>query len=392
MTGSDALDALGVPARSPSLAYLRELFQAFNEKIPFESASKIVRHREVEDPSEKPRRPEVFWRDHLERGTGGTCFARVAAFDGLLRDLGFSTRRTMGEIRFPRSHAGLLVPLEGRDWIVDVGYPLPGIYPLESAGYDTPSGRLGVSVDEGAATLRFESGPEQGRSIRFELAPIPEAEFEEAWRRTFVASSIFLSGVILRRLAGERILRFHQGEAQILDEVSRARIPLRGERGRKLSETFEIDRGLLERALALTGDPEPSIGGARVEVFREGEDAMEILSTLAAPEGYRRFVEGLGKVEVSKAGALAFEVRIVPEGGEPALETVRYDPEQRILTVDRDAGLRRTGFQVETTDLGTRLVRFAQLPDDREEFLRSDFGRGRIAAVLAMDLVALSRL
>lgn len=392
MSGEGWLEALELPVRPPSLPYLRELFRSFNERIPFESASKIVRDRDVDDPAAKPRRPDLFWSDYLEHGSGGTCFARVAAFDALIRGLGFPSRRVMAEIRFPRSHAALVVPVEGRDWLVDVGYPLPEILPFDAAEYETPLGFLRMTAGANAAVLDFASGPEQGRSIRFELGRAPESEFEEAWRRTFVRTSIFLSGVIVRRTAGARILRFHQGEVQILDEGSRTRIPLRGKRGAKLSEIFEMDRGLLERALQLTGDPDPSLETARIEVFRGGEDSEDLLNAVAGPAGYRRFAEGLGRVEVRPTGEFAFEARIVPSQGETALESVRYEPERKILTIDRDFGLRRTGFQLETTELGSRLVRFAELPDAREEFLKSDLGRSRIAAILAMDLAALSRL
>jgi hypothetical protein len=203
---------------------------------------------------------------------------------------------------------------------------------------------------------------------------------------------MFLSDVVIRRETGDRVLRFHRGEIQVSDAASRTRIPLRGERAEKLSEIFEIDRKLLGRALELTGDPDPAREAARIEVFREGEDAEELLGAIARPDGYRRFAEGLGTVEVRPTGERTFEARIAPERGDPAVERVRYEPEQKLLTIEREVGLRRTGFQVETTEFGPRLVRFADLPDAREEFLRSDFGRARIAAVLAMDLAALSRL
>ncbi len=392
MSGEVWLEALELPVQPPSLPYLRELFRAFNERIPFESASKIVRDREIVEASEKPRRPDLFWGEHLERGTGGTCFARVAAFEALLVDLGFPSRRVIGAIGSARNHASLAVRLAGQEWLADVGYPLPEIFPFASAEYETPLGMLRMDVAENAAAVRFESGPERGRSIRFELGSQADADFEDSWRRTFVRTSMFLSDVVIRRETGDRVLRFHRGEIQISDAVSRTRIPLGTKRAERLSEIFEIDQGILERALELTGDPNPAREAARIEVFREGEDAEELLKAIARPDGYRRFAEGLGKVEIESTGERTFEARIAPERGDPAVERVRYEPEQNILTIEREVGLRSTGFQVETTEFGPRLVRFADLPDAREEFLRSDFGRGRIAAILAMDLAALSRL
>lgn len=392
MSAREWLEALELSSRPPGLPFLLEAFRAFNEKVPFETASKIVRDREVEDSAAKPRRPDLFWNDFIEKGAGGTCFARVAAFEALIRELGFPARRVIAGIRSPRNHSSLIVPLDGREWLVNVGYPLPEILSLDPAEYETPRGLLRITRSGDEANLLFASGPEAGRLIRFELGRLPDAEFEEAWRRTFVRTSTFLSDVILCREDGGRFLRFHRGEVQILDAVSRTRIPIGKDRARKLAEIFEIDGGLLERALGLTGDPDPPFGTARINVFREGEDSEQLLNFLATPEGYRRFADGLGSVEIRPAGEHSFEARIASDRSEPAVESIRFDPDRKLLTIDRDFGLRRTGFQIERTELGTRLLRFAELPDAREEFVRSDLGRGRIAAILAMDLTALSRL
>ncbi len=392
MNAPAGLDALGLSVRAPDLSFLREIYRAFSSQVPFESASKIVRDRQVEDLADKPRRPGTFWKDFEELGAGGTCFARVAAFEELLRQLGFSSKLLLGEIRSPESHAALLVTLDDTDWLVDAGYPLPDILPFEPADLETPRGHLRMALSGDSATIVFASGPEAGRRIRFDRRAVTRQQFEAAWRRTFSPDSIFLTDVILRREIEGRVLRFHRGEVQILDASSRTRVPLLEQRSRKLAEIFGIEEELLSGALDRTGDPDPPSRAARVEVFREGDDSARMLEFLATPEGYRRFARGLGSVEIHPTGARSFEARITPERGEPATELVRFDPDRSALTIDRDFGLKRTGFEIETTDLGPRLVRYGELPDAREEFLRSDLGRSRIAAVLAMDLAALSRL
>jgi hypothetical protein len=154
---------------------------------------------------------------------------------------------------------------------------------------------------------------------------------------------------------------------------------------------FGIEEDVVARALDVAGNPEPELDHARVEVFRE-EGARELFDRLATPEGYRRFVEGLGSVGVRSSGEGRFEATIVSERGDSVLETAHLDREANVLSIERTSGLRRTGFRLEKTDAGERLVRYADLPDAREEFLSVDAGRGRIAGILAMDLVALSRL
>ena len=393
MSRPPGLEALDLPARRPDLPFLREVFRTFNQRIPFESASKIVRDRRLAAVDEKLRRPDVFWGEFRELGAGGTCFARTAALGELLGELGFTVCVLLGDIQSPRNHAALRVDLGGRQWLVDAGYPLPEIFELAPGEHETSVGTLRIERSPESWELLFVSGPEAGRRIVFELGPVSAQEFDAAWRRTFVRTSLFLSSVVLRREIDGRVMRFHAGEVQILDASSRCRIPLGVNRARTLSDAFDIDEDLLVRALECTGDPDPAAGAtARIEVFREGEDSFELLDLLASPAGYARFVAGLGAVEIRATGEECFEARLSPPEGEPAVESIRYEPAARRLTIDRDFGLRRTGFQAESTDAGPRLVRFAELPDSREEFLRSDMGRSRIAAVLAMDLAALSRI
>ena len=115
IAADEILEALDLSRAEPGAGFLEALFSRFNAKVLFENVSKIVRHADVPDPAAKPRTPDVFWKDHLELGAGGTCFARVAAFDALLTALGFRTRRALGRVRNPNDHAALFVQTPGRN-------------------------------------------------------------------------------------------------------------------------------------------------------------------------------------------------------------------------------------------------------------------------------------
>ncbi|HET7453031.1 MAG TPA: arylamine N-acetyltransferase, partial [Thermoanaerobaculia bacterium] len=264
MNADDILEALGLPRRRPDLAYLRDLFDAFSRIVPFESASKIVRDSEIEEPDAKPRQPETFWEEHLALGTGGTCFARVAAFSRLTESLGFSPVVILGGIMGSRNHASALFALGGRTWLADAGYPLPALLPLESGLTDSPAGTIDFAVSGNTAALRFVSGPEAGRVIDFSLEPAAEDEFRAAWRRTFSRSSLFLRNVVLRKPEGHRVFRFFRGTVDVTDAHSRARIPLAEPRPRKLAGLFGVDEDLLARAFEIAGNPDPERPTARV--------------------------------------------------------------------------------------------------------------------------------
>src|SRR6185295_5804737 len=53
----DILEALELPRSEPGIGYLQALFARFNERVPFESASKIVRNAAVDRVEEKSRTP-----------------------------------------------------------------------------------------------------------------------------------------------------------------------------------------------------------------------------------------------------------------------------------------------------------------------------------------------
>ena len=385
------LASLEVPRRLPDSRFLSDLHDAFNRVVPFESASKILRNDRFAAASEKRRVPEIFWPEHLELGTGGTCFSRVAAFGVLTEALGFRPRKIVGAIAAPASHAALLFPLEGRTWLADVGYPLPEIRPLESCGYESALGACMLKVGASHASLSFLTGPERGRTIEYSLLPVADEAFESAWERTFAPEALFVRDLVLRRSDGHRVLRFFRGEVDIMDAHSRTTIPLAAGRAARLAEIFGIEESVVAGALGIVGDAAPSRRTARVEVFGEVAEAERVFSALATEAGYRRFVSGLGEAEIEAAGPSGFRAVIRNEGGTAVVEEIEVARDGEMIRVRRSGGLTDTGFLLDRRSGEPRLVRFADLPDPREEFLRSDVGRGRIAGILAMDLLALSR-
>ncbi|HSE64683.1 MAG TPA: arylamine N-acetyltransferase [Thermoanaerobaculia bacterium] len=390
----DVLDALELAAEKPSFPYLEKIFDRFNGRVPFESASKILRNVDVSDPNEKPRVPDIFWRDFLASGTGGTCFARVAAFDAFLTALGFSTRKALGRVEADFDHAALIVEAGGGEWIADVGFPLPGLVPGSGGEVETEIAALSAARTDRGVGVRFVSGvPEGARSLEVFRDPVSEEDFLALWRQTFRSDSRFLTAVSLMRRDGPRMVKFARGEVRVDDLHSRTRIPLLAERARRLSEVFGIDEDVLSRAFALAGDPEPEIRDARITAYLSVDaDPGKAFDAIAAPDGYRRLMEGVAdvagegwKLRFSPPGAAesGFEEEVTPDAGARSLAIVRHYPEGREV---------RLAFRVEEREGATYLVREAILSGAREDLLKNDYARGRLAGTLAVDLLAWSRL
>ncbi|HZI65130.1 MAG TPA: arylamine N-acetyltransferase [Thermoanaerobaculia bacterium] len=389
----DVLDALELPREEPSHRYLERLFHRFNARVPFESASKILRDADVSDPAEKPRVPDVFWTGFLDEGTGGTCYARVAAFDALVSDLGFTTRKALGRVERDFDHAALVVATEVGEWIADVGFPLPALLPVGGGEVETEIAALSATETERGLIVRFLSGvPDGPRRLEIFRAPVSEDEYLTLWRKTFRPDSKFLRNVSLHRRDATRVMTFARGEVRIDDLHTRTRIPLVGDRPARLAELFDVDADVLRRALSITGDPDPESADARITAYLSVESPPDAaFAALGTPDGYRRLLEGVA--EVTGEG---WRLRLSPAGAPQAGfdEEITPDPEGRALDIRRryaDGREVRLAFRIEEREGATYLVREATLSGAREDLLRNDSARGRMAGTLAVDLLAWSR-
>lgn len=112
---------------------LRQLHRAHVGAICFENLD-VLFGREVS--LEVPNLQEKL----VASGRGGYCFEQNLLFAAVLERLGFSVRRMLGRVRRGsdriryRSHAALLVAVDGRTWLADVGFGDEGLLePIELA-------------------------------------------------------------------------------------------------------------------------------------------------------------------------------------------------------------------------------------------------------------------
>ncbi|HTD53497.1 MAG TPA: hypothetical protein VK780_10770 [Thermoanaerobaculia bacterium] len=398
----EILEALDLSRAEPGIGFLQALFSRFNSRVPFETASKILRHAEVTDPREKPRRPDVFWRDHLDLGTGGTCFARVAALDALLGCLGFRSRKVLGRVERDFDHAALLVEGGTGAAICDVGFPLPAILPARSARVETALVDLVACPTERGFRIDLEDGvPEGPRGLEVFDAAVSETEFEARWQATFHTESRFLTRILLRRQEESRVVSCSRGEIHVDDRHSRLTVAIAPPRAARLSGVFQIDAGVLQRAVDLVGEPPASLRpGGLVSYLEISVTPDRAFAAIATPDAYRRLLEGVARVihEEATEGLWRFTLA-PPQAKEPATEEelreeVAPDPGRLALRVRRQTS--RSTFEselrVEERSAKTYLVREAFFEATREDLLRNDSLRGRLAGALAVDLLAWARL
>ena len=395
----EVLAALEVSPAPPGPGFLQALFSRFNARVPFENATKLVRDAEVSDPALKPRMPGVFWADHLALGSGGTCFARVAAFESLLSALGFSCRTVLGRVRQDFDHSALLVDTPSGTLIADVGFPLSILLPAREGVFEAALHDLRVEETPRGWRVAYDGGvPEGARELEVFAAPVSREELDARWRETFRRGSTFLSSVVMRIDRPERALSYARGELRVDDRHTRLTVPLAPPRARALSDAFGVDEEILARALEIAGDTGSAMTDPTLTAYLEVSAASvdSAFEAIATPGGYRRLLEGLGRIASEEEIPGGFRLAVAAgDGGEDVAleETVRVDREGRSVAVVREGAGARAAFTLRALARGgqTWLVREAAVGSS-DALLRNDSLRGRLAGTFAADLLGWARL
>jgi hypothetical protein len=118
------LQHLKVKKSPPAVEYLQELMIGYCSNVPWESVSKIVKKEFCNKTLNCLRLENEFWTSAFQYGTGGTCYESNWAFFCLLQNLGFNGYLTINKIIDKSSvHSAIVIIINGKKYIVDVGYP-----------------------------------------------------------------------------------------------------------------------------------------------------------------------------------------------------------------------------------------------------------------------------
>ncbi|MEW6366335.1 MAG: arylamine N-acetyltransferase [Acidobacteriota bacterium] len=123
------LDVIGVRRAPPSFDSLRDLIRAQLTRVPFENVSKLFyrKHRGLRSLPGIELYLDGIRHDHF----GGTCYPNNMYFHGLLVALGYDASLCGADMPSgPDVHCAIIVTIDGREYIVDVGYAAPFYEPL----------------------------------------------------------------------------------------------------------------------------------------------------------------------------------------------------------------------------------------------------------------------
>ena len=233
--------------------------------LPYENITKIIKRAEAGSAEKARRYPAEVILDHIEWGSGGTCFSLTSALAHLIRGLGWRAEYILADRRYGQNtHCALLVWIDDVPNILDPGFLIINPVPVFDNGEqevttafnslilvpEENQGRIALStVRKGAKTYR----------LTYKTSPVDEREFLKAWDESF--SWEMMRYPLLTRTTATRQLYLNGSRFQIsdADSVVRREI-LTEELPAKIAAEFRIHPSLVARAVSILKD-RGEIGG-----------------------------------------------------------------------------------------------------------------------------------
>lgn len=158
--------------------------------------------------------PDAIFDKLVTRRRGGWCFEQNGLFGRVLTALGYDVRRisagVMRQVQGEASmgnHLALLATLEGREWLVDVGFGgiLTGPLPIAAGTEAHAPYRVGLYEIEGMWRFEERYGEGDPFSYDFTTAPADEALFAQRCQDLQTRpDSPFVQNLVVQQRQGER--------------------------------------------------------------------------------------------------------------------------------------------------------------------------------------------
>jgi len=208
------LSILGVEAESPGVEHLSRLVHAQVTRGPFENISKLWL-KKTRGATSIPSLEEHL--DGIEhRNFGGTCYANNPFFALLLRHLGYDVTICGADMSKPDVHVVSIVRLDGREYLVDVGYGAPFYSPMPrdlipdlEIAFGTSRFVLHSQDLSGRSKMDMYRGDELIHGYLVKPEPRKIADFEKVIRDSYSTHATFMNVLVVERFFTGRSVRFH---------------------------------------------------------------------------------------------------------------------------------------------------------------------------------------
>lgn len=251
------LDALGVSGKEPGLDELRALTAAHLRRIPFENVSKLYyrKHRGLRSlPGLE------LYLDGIENyNFGGTCYTNNYYLNLLLGFIGYDVKLCGADMNNPDVHIVNIVTVDGREYLVDVGYAAPFFEPLPrdlDRTHVVALGRdrfeLNRQDEQHRSRIDMHRDNELVHGYTVKPTPRPIQHFEEVIAGSFSEGATFMNALLLVRFDMDQSVAIHNYELIESKGTDCRIVELENDRElvHAIVERFSIPREVVEDVLA----------------------------------------------------------------------------------------------------------------------------------------------
>jgi len=247
------LRMLGVNNRRPSISSLAELVAAHLTRVPFENVSKLFYRKHFALNTI----PDIStYLDGIERyHFGGTCYSNNYYFYSLLASLGYTVRLCGADMSTPDAHMASMVNIEGREFLVDVGYAAPFMSPLPRDIKTDHTIILGrdryiLKPQDARGCSRLELYRDGILKHGYLAKPEPKKIGDFSIKDTFREDATFMNTLLLARFFPERSIVIHNLTVIESHGTQSKNYPLkdRDELGQAVEDLFGIPHGIVKEA------------------------------------------------------------------------------------------------------------------------------------------------
>jgi arylamine N-acetyltransferase len=241
------LDHWGIRPRQLDRALLHRLGQAF-AALPYENLTKLIKKHRLPPGPARRRLPAEVLADHLEHGTGGTCFALTELFASVLGDLGYSCRPVLCDTRHRAdNHCALLVQLDVGPALLDPGYLVHEPLLLPGPGQTRRCGAVSLTANPRG---RLELVSYGVRRYRLKLEPVSSQRFVAVWDSSF--DWTMMNGVHVCAARDSGYAYLHGSKLRLQGSSGKQTLNLRGDEVQQIAKRFGIAPAVVEQACRLT--------------------------------------------------------------------------------------------------------------------------------------------
>jgi len=237
------------PARRDERA-LAEVGAAFAQ-LPYENLTKLLKKHAPAAAGDRRRMPAEVLQDHLELGSGGTCFALTRLFELVLERLGFRCHAALCDMRHATdSHCALVVELGHRRVLLDPAYQLHRPLPLPD---EAPFSERELAVGRAQLVARGDGSCDLATGgrwrYRLKLAPVDHPRLDALWLASF--GWTMMDNIHICRAEEHGYAYVHGNKLRLQRRGDKQTLNLRGQQEQQLAERFGLAEPLIRRAYQL---------------------------------------------------------------------------------------------------------------------------------------------